>query len=47
VGTAAFAAGVSRPCPFSQFQPNDEPAGLKKLVEGMRWQPAYLPLVPM
>jgi malate dehydrogenase (oxaloacetate-decarboxylating) len=46
VGTAAIAQGISRPCPFSHFQHNDEPAGLKKLVEGMCWQPEYLPLVP-
>ncbi len=47
VGTAACAAGVSRPCPFSRFQPDNEPDGLRKLVQGMRWQPEYLPLVPM
>lgn len=47
VGTTAFAHGVARPCPFSLFQPNNEEAELKKLVEGMRWRPEYLPLVPM
>ncbi|MHB8791085.1 MAG: NAD-dependent malic enzyme [Desulfobulbaceae bacterium] len=47
VGEAAIRLGVSRPCAFSSFQHNNDPARLHELIRRMRWEPVYLPLVPM
>ena len=47
VGEAAIKLGVSRPCAFSSFQHNNDPARLSELIRRMRWEPVYLPLVPM
>lgn len=47
VGEAAIRLGVSRPCAFSSFQHNNDPARLHELIRRMRWEPVYLPLVAM
>ncbi len=47
VGEAAINLGVSRPCAFSSFQHNNDPSRLNELIRKMRWEPEYLPLVPM
>ena len=47
VGETAVKLGVSRPCAFSSFQHNNDPARLSSLVRKMRWDPDYLPLVAM
>lgn len=47
VGEAAIRLQVSRPCSFSTFQHNNDPARLDELIRKMRWEPDYLPLVPM
>jgi malate dehydrogenase (oxaloacetate-decarboxylating) len=47
VGEAAIRLGVSRPCAFSSFQHNNDPARLNELIRRMRWEPVYLPLVAM
>lgn len=47
VGEAAIKLGVSRPCAFSSFQHNNDPARLSSLIRKMRWEPDYIPLVAM
>ena len=47
VGEAAINLGVSRPCAFSSFQHNNDPARMASLIRKMRWEPDYLPLVAM
>lgn len=47
VGLAAIRDGVSGPCAFSKFKHNNDPKRLKTLIEKMRWEPQYLPLVPV
>lgn len=47
VGEAAINLGVSRPCAFSSFQHNNDPARLATLVRKMVWEPEYIPLVAM
>ncbi|MFW2366763.1 MAG: oxaloacetate-decarboxylating malate dehydrogenase [Desulforhopalus sp.] len=47
VALSAVDKGVSRPCVYADFQHNNEEARLRKLIDEMRWQPDYLPLVPM
>jgi malate dehydrogenase (oxaloacetate-decarboxylating) len=47
VGEAAIRLGVSRPCAFSSFQHDNDPTRLGELIRRMRWEPVYLPLVPM
>ena len=47
VAMSAVASGVSRPCAFSGFQHQAEEARMRKLIEKMRWEPEYLPVVPM
>lgn len=47
VGETAIKLGVSRPCAFSSFQHNNDPTRLHELIRRMRWEPVYLPLVPM
>jgi hypothetical protein len=39
-------AGVAGPCAFSEFQHEGSPERLERLIDGMRWQPRYLPLLP-
>jgi len=47
VGFTAIRDGVSSPCAFSKFKHKDDPKRLKILIEKMRWEPEYLPLVPV
>lgn len=47
VGEAAINMGVSRPCAFSNFLHNNDRTRLNELIHRMRWEPKYLPLVPM
>lgn len=46
VGRCAMEAGVAGPCAFSEFQHEGSPERLERLIDGMRWQPRYLPLLP-
>ena len=45
VGLAAIRDGVSGTCAFSKFQHKNDPERLQTLIEKMRWEPKYLPLV--
>jgi len=47
VAMSAVKNGVSRPCVYSDFQHNNDEWRMKKLIENIRWNPEYLPLVPM
>jgi len=47
VGMEAIRKRVSGLCVYSDFQHNNEPERLAKLIDKMRWQPVYLPLIPM
>ncbi|GAB4337881.1 MAG: NAD-dependent malic enzyme [Desulfobulbaceae bacterium] len=47
VGETAIRLGISRPCAFSSFQHNNDPARLNTLIRKMRWEPDYIPLVAM
>jgi malate dehydrogenase (oxaloacetate-decarboxylating) len=47
VGLAAFRENVSNPCAFSSFDHENDPERLKVLIEKMRWDPVYIPLVPV
>jgi len=47
VGETAIQKGVSRPPAFSSFKHENDPARLNELIRRMRWEPDYLPLVPM
>ncbi|HIJ79541.1 MAG: NAD-dependent malic enzyme [Desulfobulbaceae bacterium] len=46
VGRVAIEEGVARRCHFSRYEHNNKPERLDRLIEGMRWQPAYLQLIP-
>ncbi|MFC1826534.1 NAD-dependent malic enzyme [Thermodesulfobacteriota bacterium] len=47
VALAAVKGGVGGPCAFSKFKHKSDPKRLKILIEKMRWEPEYLPLVPV
>lgn len=47
VAMCAVENGLSRPCIYSDFQPNDDEVRMAKLIDRMRWMPEYLPLTPM
>ena len=47
VAKRAVELGVSRPCVFSSFRHDGEEARLRELIKKMRWEPNYLPLIPM
>ncbi|MFC1837729.1 NAD-dependent malic enzyme [Thermodesulfobacteriota bacterium] len=47
VGFAAISEGVSGPCAFSKFKHKNDPERLKTLIKKMRWEPDYIPLVPV
>ncbi|BHH83226.1 oxaloacetate-decarboxylating malate dehydrogenase [Desulforhopalus sp. 52FAK] len=47
VAMCAVEKGLSRPCVYSDFQPNGDAARMAKLIDRMRWMPDYLPLTPM
>lgn len=47
VAMSAIEHSVSRPCAFSSYQHQSEETRMRKLIEKMRWEPDYLPIVPM
>jgi malate dehydrogenase (oxaloacetate-decarboxylating) len=47
VGATAFREKVAQPCVFSIYQHEHKMDRFTRLIEKMRWQPQYLPLVPM
>ncbi len=47
VAMCAVENNASRPCVFSDFQHNGDELRMKKLINRMRWEPDYLPLVAM
>ena len=47
VAMCAVKLGVSRPCVFSNFQHQSEESRMWELITRMRWNPQYLPIVPM
>lgn len=47
VAMCAVEHGISRPCVFSSFQHEGEEARMRELINRMRWEPNYLPIVPM
>jgi len=47
VGIAAIREGVSGRCAFSKFQHKKDPDRLRILIDNMRWNPEYLPLIPV
>jgi malate dehydrogenase (oxaloacetate-decarboxylating) len=47
VGLAAIRENITETCAFSNFQHNNDADRLKILVEKMRWEPVYLPMIPM
>ncbi len=47
VAMCAVRNGVSRPCIYSDFQHNDDEARMRTIIDRIRWNPEYLPLVSM
>ena len=47
VAMCAVEQGVSRPCVYSDFQHNNDEARMRTIIERIRWNPEYLPLVSM
>ena len=47
VAMSAVRHGVSKPCVFSSFQHEGEESRMLELIKRMRWEPHYLPIVPM
>jgi malate dehydrogenase (oxaloacetate-decarboxylating) len=47
VAMCAVKNGVSRPCVYSDFQHNNDEARMRKIIDRIRWNPEYLPLVSM
>ena len=47
VAMCAVKRGVSRPCVYSDFQHNNDETRMRKLIDRIRWNPEYLPLVSM
>ncbi len=47
VGETAIHKGVSGLCVYSTFQHDNDIDRLTEIIDKMRWQPVYLPLVPM
>lgn len=47
VAMCAVRHGVSRPCVLSSFQHQGEESRMWELITRMRWEPQYLPIVPM
>jgi malate dehydrogenase (oxaloacetate-decarboxylating) len=47
VGKTAIRNGVSGLCVYSTFQHDNDVDRLAELIDKMRWQPVYLPLVPV
>ncbi len=46
VAMCAVESGVSRPCVYSDFSHNNDKARMARLIDRIRWQPEYLPLIP-
>ncbi len=47
VAICAVEQGVARECVYSDFQHNGDEARMRVMIENIRWQPQYLPLIPM
>lgn len=47
VGMCAVKHGLSKPCVFSSFQHEGEESRMRELIKRMRWEPHYLPIIPM
>lgn len=47
VSMSAVRAGVSRPCAFSDYKHENDQVRMRKLIQGIRWEPEYLPLTAM
>lgn len=47
VAMCAVKHGVSRPCVYSDFQHNNDESRMRKIIDRIRWNPEYLPLVSM
>ncbi len=47
VAMCAVEKGVSRPCVYSDFQHDNDEARMRTLIDRIRWNPEYLPLVSM
>lgn len=47
VAMCAVEKGLSRPCVYSDFQPDGDATRMAKLIDRIRWTPDYLPLTPM
>ncbi len=47
VAMSAVQNEVSRPCVYSDFQHDNDEWRMKRLIQKIRWNPEYLPLVPM
>ncbi len=47
VAMCAVERGVSRPCVYSDFQHNNDEARMRTIIDRIRWNPEYLPLVSM
>lgn len=47
VAMSAVKHGVSRPCVYSDYQHNNDEARMRVLIDRIRWNPEYLPLVSM
>lgn len=47
VAMCAVRHGVSKPCVFSSFQHEGEESRMRELITRIRWEPHYLPIVPM
>jgi malate dehydrogenase (oxaloacetate-decarboxylating) len=47
VAMCAVRNGLSKPCVFSSFQHQGEESRMRELIQRMRWEPNYLPIIPM
>jgi malate dehydrogenase (oxaloacetate-decarboxylating) len=47
VAMCAVKHGVSRPCVYSDFQHNNDESRMRTIIDRIRWNPQYLPLVSM
>lgn len=47
VAMCAVEKGVSRPCVYSDFQHDNDEARMRTIIDRIRWNPEYLPLVSM
>ncbi len=47
VAMSAVKRGVSRPCVYTDFQHNNDETRMRTIIDRIRWNPEYLPLVSM